>query len=276
MPGPAEEQNPEGADDRADLRDVSPDRAFRRAWAGPPDDQTVTNPELLPVRLARACVDVLGVDGAGMSFYYTDFRVPIGASDDLATVAERLQFTQGEGPCLEAAATHRMLIADAGELESRWPAFSGELFRLTPFRAIVSLPLALTPRSFAALDLFLIDAGTADRLPLTDVYSVSNQATRALAATVSEASGDSDIGGTNSPSGSHPTGDFVPAWITAAPAQTRAHVWVAMGMVMTKFELTAGDAIALLRSFAYGRDLLLDDLAGDLVEGRIGLGEIQR
>jgi hypothetical protein len=47
-------------------------------------------------------------------------------------------------------------------------------------------------------------------------------------------------------------------------------------MVMTKFELTAGDAIALLRSFAYGRDLLLDDLAGDLVEGRIGLGEIQR
>jgi hypothetical protein len=62
----------------------------------------LAGPELLPVRLARAAVRVLpGVAGAGISVLADPgMRVPLGASDEDAATAERLQFTVGEGPCL--------------------------------------------------------------------------------------------------------------------------------------------------------------------------------
>ncbi len=56
-------------------------------------------PELLPERLARACARVLPVDGAGISLFFAeDRRLPLGASDHPASIAERMQFTAGEGP----------------------------------------------------------------------------------------------------------------------------------------------------------------------------------
>lgn len=49
---------------------------------------------LLPVVFVRATVDVLPVDGAGLSL--TDsLRIPIAASDDDVVAAERLQTTPG-------------------------------------------------------------------------------------------------------------------------------------------------------------------------------------
>jgi hypothetical protein len=54
----------------------------------------MTGPELLPVRLARACVEVLPVAGVGISMFGSSgMRIPVGASDDDAAAAERLQFS---------------------------------------------------------------------------------------------------------------------------------------------------------------------------------------
>ena len=62
----------------------------------------VARPELLPVRLARACARVLPAAGVGISLFGSNgIRVPVGASDDDAAIAERLQFTAAEGPCLD-------------------------------------------------------------------------------------------------------------------------------------------------------------------------------
>lgn len=260
-------------DDGADLRDRVR-QTFYQAWAGS-DDSATANPELLPVRLARACVDVLGVDGAGISFYYSDFRVPVGASDDVATLAERLQFTQGEGPCLQSAATRRALVAGTHELEERWPAFARELFRRTPFRAIVSLPLAVTTQSFAAVDLYVVDPASAHRLTLADVYGVSDEMVRALGRAIDVVTQTTPWQDTESMFGTDPDEEAMPVWLNVAPARSRTYVWVAMGMAMTKFELTATDAITLLRSYAYGHDSVLDDVATDLVKGSLGLSEMQ-
>jgi hypothetical protein len=246
--------------------------AFRRAWISAPDAATA-NAELLPDRLARACVDVLDVDGAGLSFFYSDFRVPVGASDDLATAAERLQFTQGEGPCLESAATHRMLVSEADDLLRRWPTFSRELFSLTPYRAIVSLPLAMTRYSFAALDLYLTDPAAAGQLTLPDVSSVGEQIVYALTLALNEVL-ETDPDANSSPS-ADADDEFMPAWLHTAAAQTRTLVWVAMGMAMAKYDLNATDAIALLRAYAFGHDRLLDDVAGAIIDGQLNLAEMQ-
>jgi hypothetical protein len=56
----------------------------------------------------------LGVDGAGLSIHgQAQKRTPLGASSNDASTAERLQFTAGAGPCLDAA-------------RSGWPVFAVE------------------------------------------------------------------------------------------------------------------------------------------------------
>jgi hypothetical protein len=64
------------------------------------DTPELRGPELLPVRVARACAQMLQVDGAGLSLVDTaQQRMPLGASSEEAATAERLQFTVGAGPC---------------------------------------------------------------------------------------------------------------------------------------------------------------------------------
>jgi hypothetical protein len=102
--------------------------------------QDVARPELLPVRLARACIRVLPVAGVGISMFGTEgIRIPIGASDEDAANAERLQFTAAEGPCLDAHAlarsvlatetliAHRSVLATETLIAQRWPDFHAGL-----------------------------------------------------------------------------------------------------------------------------------------------------
>lgn len=84
------------------------------------------------------------MDGAALSLLDHGFRVPVGSSDGMATHAERLQFIQGEGPCLDAARAHQLVVAAADEIERRWPAFGAEFLEHTPYRGVVSLPVRLS------------------------------------------------------------------------------------------------------------------------------------
>jgi hypothetical protein len=231
---------------------------FRRAWAGPSDPTTAT-PELLPVRLAQACLAVLPVDGAGLSLLNDEFRVPLGSSDDLASVAERLQFTVGEGPCLVAAAEQRSVVADAAQLEERWPAYAKELFDHTPFRAIVALPLTLSPQLHGAVDLFLTEPAKLRAVSLADALTVTDQILDVLIF-AQDIAGSSDRAWSDEPK---------PAWLHGSAARARTNVWVAMGIVMTRLDVTAPDALAVLRAYAYARDALLDDVAAGVIRGDI-------
>lgn len=77
---------------------------------------------LLPTLLSQACVEVLPVEGAGISVTQ-DLRVPLGSSDATAALAERLQTTLGEGPCLDAVGTPLPLTAGVDAIQERWPVF---------------------------------------------------------------------------------------------------------------------------------------------------------
>ena len=99
-------------------------------------DPALAGPELLPVRLARACARTLAVDDAGLSLVdASQQRIPLGASSDVAEVAERLQFTVGAGPCMTAQETRQPVFAVEEDLRRRWPVFTELLFGATPFRA---------------------------------------------------------------------------------------------------------------------------------------------
>jgi hypothetical protein len=248
-----------------DPADECPDgiaEQFQNAWLAAGERNA--DPELMPVRLARACVAVLPVSGAAISLFYDDFRVPLGASDDAASCAERLQFTTGQGPCLDAVRTGDTVLAGRDEILDSWPGYGHELFAQTPYGAVISMPLAITTAAHGALDLFFADRPMMSRVSLADAIAVQAQITEAFQ--FAPAMSDAEDNQSELPE---------PAWLHGPAARDRGHVWIAMGMAMTRYGLPAADALALLRAHAYGSGTTLDQLAEDLISGQRDIAALQ-
>jgi len=199
-----------------------------------------------------------------LSLLNHDFRVPVGASDEVATYAERLQFTQGEGPCLDAARMNRTVIAGEADIRAQWPLFAAEFFEQTPYRGVLAMPLRLSPETVGALDLYVTDTDHLAAISLTDAVAVTDQIIDAL--TIAQAITGSAGAFTDEPE---------PAWLQSGAVRSRTNVWVAMGMLMTQLNITAPDALAVLRGYAYSHDAVLDDIADTLVKGELDVEQVQ-
>ncbi|SDT32766.1 hypothetical protein SAMN04488543_3760 [Friedmanniella luteola] len=217
--------------------------------------------ELLPKLLSEACVAVLPVQGAGISVLQ-DLRVPLGASDPMAALAERLQTTLGEGPCLDAVKTPLPLAVGEDAIQERWPVFGAEFLTRTPYRSVASLPL-IPPRGtqrLGAMDLYLTapePMGT--RLLFELAASVANPVAAVLA---------------GSPVGEDAAGITMPVWLNSDLVHARMEVWAAVGVVLVATPMENADALALLRAYAYGHGTSLDDVASRLTSGALEVGEI--
>ncbi|MCZ2815317.1 GAF domain-containing protein [Modestobacter sp. VKM Ac-2984] len=216
-------------------------------------------PELLPVRLALACAQVLPVAAAGISVYFSaDRRLPLGGSEPVAAVAERLQFTVGEGPCLTAHSLGRPVFADEDELRTRWPVFYDALATHTPFRGIVSLPLHGGLEGIGALDLYVTPPGSVRDLSLADTLTVGTALSTIFAIAMDE----------------EPRSESGPSWLDAPAAGRRSLVWQAIGFVGIGLELHNTDALSLLRAHAYGSDQDLDAVAEAVLEERLSMADL--
>ena len=235
---------------------------FRASWRAA--TRADSAPELLPVRLAQACVAVLSVAGAAISLFSEDFRVPLGASDEAAGCAERLQFTTGQGPCLDAVRHGATVLAGHDQILDSWPEYGQELFTRTPYDAVISLPLSITAETPGALDLFLTEQPMLNQVRLADVTAVRGEIAEAFRRSETTAGGQRGLSDVPEP-----------AWLHGPSARDRTHVWIAMGMAMNRYELAAPDALALLRAHAYGTGSTVDELSGELITGRVDLAELQ-
>jgi hypothetical protein len=218
-------------------------------------DPGLAGPELLPVRLARACARTLGVDDAGLSLVdASQQRVPLGASSEIAEVAERLQFTVGAGPCMTAQETRQPVFAVEEDLRRRWPVFTELLVGSTPFRAVVALPLQPALAGAGAIDLYFRTSAEVLDLEVFEALAVGELVTSAL----SEAAVWSDWSPAEGPE-----------WLQGPVPQRRAAVWEAMGKLSVDLEASAPEALTLLRAYAYGAAVTVDDVAGELLAGRL-------
>lgn len=225
------------------------------AAVGDVSDTHLSGPELLPVRLSRACARTLRVDGAGLSVQDSaGRRIPLGASCDEASVAERLQFTAGSGPCATAQQRREPVFVTSADLERQWPTFAGLLAERTPYRAVVALPLGETLAGRGALDLFFTDEAAVTELDVFEAMAVGDLVTSAL----SEAT----VWSAWSPDGG-------PAWLHGPAAQRRAVVWVAIGQLSLALDTGTEVALDLLRVSAWAADRSVDEVADDLVSGRL-------
>lgn len=238
---------------------VTIEQEFRTAYAA--EAAEVTAPELLPVRLARACAQVLPVSGVGISMFGSDgIRIPVGASDDDASIAERLQFTAAEGPCLDAQALARSVLATESLIEQRWPDFYTGLVTRTPFRAVAAIPWSTILRGAGTVDLLFHHSRELADLDIARVDEVIARVEHTLVSeSVLEFS---------------PLGPG-PAWLAGPAADSRNAVFIAMGMLTVALDVSTPDALALLRGHAYVTGSTVDAIALDVVNRRIPAADLR-
>ncbi len=225
---------------------------FAAGLAGGPAE-----PELLPERLARACVAALPVDGAGLSHAFDpDRRLPLGGSDAQAVVAEQLQFALGDGPCLEAQRRRRPLAVSAAELAERWPVYAGQLAARTGYRSVLAVPVGGPLAAVTTLDLFC----TVPEVPAVaagDVTAVARLVGAALAADM--------VGGQHQLLG-------VPDWFHSPAVVARQRIWLAVARIGGREGGTAAEALAVLRARAFRLDQDLETAAEGVLRGEVPPG----
>jgi hypothetical protein len=215
----------------------------------------LTGPELLPERLVRAAAAMLPVADASLSLLEGgDKRVPLGSSSPDAGVAERLQFTVGDGPCMTAQRLAEPVFAPEEELRRRWPQFTEKLFEQTPFRAVVAFPLQQALAGIGAIDLYFRRGERIAQLEVFDAMAVGELITAAL----SEAAVFSDwVPGEG------------PDWMHAPAARRRSLVWQAMGRLGLQLDVDGPQALEVLRSHALATGREVEEVAVDVLTDRL-------
>jgi hypothetical protein len=215
---------------------------------------------VLAMRICRACVDGLDVDGAAISLLTgTVARQTLATTDETAELLEDLQFSLNEGACMEAASTGSpVLVPDLQHSTevARWPVFAAAVLERSPVRALFALPLQWGAVNLGVLDLYRLTPGALDEEQLRDAISTADTAALMLLGlhTDPDPDPDPDHGGDG--------------WLDHAVAY-RAEVHLATGMVSVQLDVSAAEALARMRGQAFVHNRLLIDVARDVVARRL-------
>lgn len=215
-------------------------------------------PLALADRLCEACVEQLDVDGAAISFIHDgSTRGTFGSSGELSRDLDELQFTFGEGPCLDAVRTGQpVLVPDLDDpVELRWPALLGAV-RQSGVRAMFAMPVSVTTSRVGALDLFRNQCGPLGRRELHGAMIAADLAALPLLEMITVA-GDWDA--------DKEMGD---PWPEIASLE-RVEVYQATGMIMAQLEVDATEALVRLRAYGAARDLGITDVAWAVIDRRL-------
>ena len=113
-------------------------------------------------RLCEACVVLFGVDAAAISLVFDGTNVgTLGASGVSARGYDELQFTLGEGPCLDSVADRApVVVVDLADPDVvRWPAYGPAMLAIQ-IVARAAMPVAVVAGQYVgALDLFRAHPG---------------------------------------------------------------------------------------------------------------------
>ena len=209
----------------------------------------------LPGRLAAACVRSLPVTGVGMALMTDEGPAGIiAATDGAALVLEELQFTLGEGPCVDASGTGRPVLQPdlARTAPLRWPAFAEGALE-AGIRAVFAFPLRVGAIRIGVLDLYRDEAGTLSPDALTEALSFADAATLVLL---------------HAQAGS-------PATETFHELDERAEVHQATGVISVQAEVGMAEALVLLRARAFAEDRPVGDVAREVLSGAVDFGKAE-
>jgi GAF domain/ANTAR domain len=212
----------------------------------------------LPDSLVRLCARTLPVSGVGLALMTDEGPAgTVAVSDGGALQLEELQFTLGQGPCVDASRTGRPVLAPdlAGTSPRTWPQF-GAGADAAGLRAVFAFPLQVGGIRLGVLDLYRDTVGDLSQKELADALSFTDAATQLLL----------DLQAQDTARG-------IPAPHALAVLDDRAEVHQATGFVSVRAGVSLAQALALLRARAYAEGRPIGDLARDVLDGMVQLGE---
>lgn len=107
-------------------------------------------------RLCEACVVLFEIDAATISLVFDGASSgTLGSSGAPARMYDELQFTLGEGPCLDSVVQRIPILAIdlADPREMRWPVY-GPAMLAHQIRGVYAIPIVVAGEFVGALDLF--------------------------------------------------------------------------------------------------------------------------
>ncbi|MDQ2884318.1 MAG: GAF and ANTAR domain-containing protein [Actinomycetota bacterium] len=203
-------------------------------------------------RVCRAYVMGLDVDGAAISLRTASASSQtLCATDATAELLEELQFSLGEGACVEAAVTGRpVLVADLHHSTEvrRWPTFAAAVVEQSDVGALFAVPFQWGTINLGVLDLYRTVPGSLSDAQLRDAVGAADVAALMF------------LGVRTDP------GDG--GWLDHS-VRGRAEIHQATGMVLAQLGVNATDALARMRAYAFVEQRLLSDVAHDVVVRRL-------
>jgi GAF domain-containing protein len=201
--------------------------------------------------LCVVSADVARVRGAGVVLVMHGRTLGTVCSSDPTTQSvEEVQYSLGEGPCVDAFRTREpVLVPDlaAGEAVP-WPGFRDGALALG-IRAVFGFPILVGPICIGALDLYDDRAGALSDDQFADALALAHVAGRTVLDWQSVA-GEGSLA----------------RQLEHLPAN-RAAVHQATGMVAVQMAVPVRDAAALLRAYAFSTNRPVNDVADDVVRG---------
>ena len=202
-------------------------------------------------RLCAVCPGIAGVSGAGVMLMSGD--IPTGSlctTNEVSHLIEELQYTLGEGPCVDAYQTGRVVAEPdlADPVTGRWFAFIPAALA-AGVRAVFGFPLRV-----GAVNLYRDSPGPLSAGQHADALVVADVAARWVLEAQATA-----------PAGAVAAG-------LEAGADFHFVVHNAAGMVSVQLGVSVTEAIIRLRAHAFSSDRLLADVAEDVVARRLRLG----
>jgi hypothetical protein len=200
-------------------------------------------------------VKIIGVDGAGVMLMSGDIpRGSLCSTNEVSHLIEELQYTLGEGPCVDAYQQDQVVTEPdlAEPVTRRWSAFTPPTLE-AGVRAVFGFPLRVGTVRLGALNLYRDRHG-----PLTgDQHAEALAVADVAARWVLEAQ----------------AGAFPGAVAAELEAGADFHFAVhnAAGIVSVQQQISITEALIRLRAYAFSNDRLLDNVAEDVIAHRLRL-----
>jgi len=182
-------------------------------------------------------------------------RGSLCTTNEVSQLIEELQYTLGEGPCVDAYRLDRVVAEPnlADPVARRWPAFSPPALE-AGVRAVFGFPLRVGTVRLGALNLYRDRPGPLSGDQHADALVIADVAAR----WVLEAQAGAPFGAV--------------AGELEAGADFHFAVHNAAGMVSVQEGISVTEALIRLRAYAFSNDRLLADVAQDVVARRLRLG----
>ena len=195
------------------------------------------------------------MNGAGVMLMSGEIpRGSLCTTDGVSQLIEELQYTLGEGPCVDAYQQDEVVAEPdlADPVARRWPAFSPPALQ-AGVRAVFGFPLRAGTVRLGALNLYRDAPGPLSGGQHADALVVADVAAR----WVLEAQ-----------AGAAP--DTVAEELEAG-ADFHFTVHNAAGMVSVQAGISVAEALIRLRAFAFSHDRPLADVAQDVIDRKLRL-----